>query len=178
MPIHSLPLATFENVHSTTFECTYGRGCPGLCCTNGRPPVEPDEAERIERVLPRVLPELRPEALKIVAREGFASRRRKMGRPMLRVAKGWCIFFNRGCVLQRLGAEEGDSDRYKPSTCALFPLERTKDGTWYLRQWGYRGEEWLLPCLNPQASTQPAAEGLAAEIALAERLTANNEPDA
>src|SRR5262249_6829231 len=131
-----------------------------------------NEAERIERVLPRVLSELRPKALRIVAREGFLSRRRKMGQPMLRVADGWCIFFNRGCVLQRLGIEEGDPDRYKPTTCALFPLEQAKDGAWYLRQWGHRREEWLLPCLNPQASTQSAAEGLAAEIVLAERLTA------
>jgi Fe-S-cluster containining protein len=172
MSIHRLPLITVENLESTTFECTYGRGCPGLCCTNARPPVEPDEAARIERVLPRVLPELRAEALKLVASVGFVSRRRKMGRPMLRVVKGWCIFFNRGCVLQRLGIEEGDPGRYKPAQCSLFPLERADKGTWYLRQWGHRGEEWMLPCLNPRASTQPAAEGLAAEIALAERLTA------
>jgi hypothetical protein len=106
----------------------------------------------------------------VVEAEGFLSNRTKLGRPMVRVAGGWCVFFNAGCVLHKLGAADGDPFRYKPSQCALFPIERDDDGTWYVRQWGYRGEQWDLFCLNPKASDRPAVESLAGEIALAGRV--------
>ena len=90
---------------------------------------------------------------------------------MLRVADGWCVFFNRGCVLHTIGAEDGDAYKYKPAICSLFPLEPEK-GKWYIRQWGYNREDWDLFCLNPKNSPIPAATSLATEIALAERLCA------
>jgi hypothetical protein len=46
-------------------------------------------------VLKRVLPMLRPEARKLIEKEGFVSQRIKVGLPMLRVVDGWCVFFNR-----------------------------------------------------------------------------------
>ena len=64
------------------------------------------------------------------------------------------------------GAADGAAFRYKPTQCALFPLE-PDEGGWYVRQWGSTGEEWDLFCLNPAASTRPAAESLAGELALA-----------
>lgn len=160
----SLPIA---NAETATFDCVFGRGCEGICCKNGRPSVGPDEAARMTAVLPRVLPRLRPEARKLVEDEGFLSNRTKLGQPMVRVADGWCVFFNAGCVLHQVGAEDGDPFRYKPTQCALFPLDQEDDGTWYVRQWGYRGEKWNLFCLNPKQSDRPAVESLAGEIALA-----------
>ena len=80
--------------------------------------------------------------------------------------------FNKGCVLHKVGAEEGDAYRYKPAPCALFPLGRRLDDRWYVRQWGYEGEDWDVFCLNPQASSKPAAESLADEIALAAGIEA------
>ena len=166
----SLPLA---NADTATFDCLYGRGCDGICCKNGRPSVTPAEAAAIAAGLPRALPQLRPEARAVVEAEGFLSRRTKLGHPMVRVAGGWCVFFNAGCVLHKVGAEDGDPFKFKPSQCALFPIEPDPArGDWYVRQWGYRGEEWDLFCLNPQASDRPAAESLAGEIALAARLAA------
>ena len=41
-----------------------------------------------------------------------------------------------------------------------------------MRQQGYEGEAWKLFCLEPHATTLPAAESLQAEIRLAERYTA------
>lgn len=158
------------NLESARFECTFGRGCEGICCRNGRPSVDADEAARIAAVLPRVLPLLRPEAKAVVEAEGVLSRRTKLGDPMLRVVGGWCVLFHKGCVLHTIGTEDGESYQYKPSQCALFPVQRNKKGEWYVRQWGVEGEVWDLFCLDPARSAVPAAESLAAELELARRF--------
>jgi hypothetical protein len=92
------------------------------------------------------------------------------GYPVARLSGGWCVFFNEGCVLHRLGADEGDRTRYKPTVCALFPLDRLDGDRWYVRQRGYDGERWELACLDPRVSVTPAAESLREEMALAERV--------
>src|SRR5581483_8027670 len=107
----SLPVL---NLAEATFDCTFGRGCDGVCCRNGRPPLYPEEVALLGRHLERILPRLRPEAAAVVKKEGYLSRRRRIGLPMVRVVQGWCLFFNQGCVLHQLGAEEGDKFRYKP----------------------------------------------------------------
>jgi Fe-S-cluster containining protein len=168
----SLPVV---NLSTATFDCIYGRGCDGICCQNGRPGVYPDEDQRIDKNLRKFLPELRPEARKLVEEEGYKSNRRKGGLPMLRVVKGWCVFFNKGCVLHKVGAAEGDKYRYKPAPCALFPLARRENGDWYVRQVGVEEEEWDLFCLHTETSPRPAAESMREEIALAARFTAEEE---
>jgi hypothetical protein len=167
--MNSLPVI---NLKEAKFECIYGRGCEGLCCKNGRPGVYPEEEQRIEENLRKFLPELRPEARKVIEKNGFLSRRRKGGLPMLRVVDSWCVFFHKGCVLHKVGAEEGDKFRYKPAPCALFPLARTETDEWYIRQWGTEDEEWDLFCLNPEASPKLAHESLDEEIQLAETYVA------
>jgi Fe-S-cluster containining protein len=165
-----LPSLPVLNLAEATYECIFGRGCDGICCRNGRPAVYPEEVERIDANLEKFLPLLRPEAREVVEEQGYLSRRQKMGMPMVRVADGWCVFFNQGCVLHKVGAEEGDKYRYKPSLCALFPLAKDEKGRWYVRQHGYAGEVWDLFCLDPSASPLPAAETLQEEIALATRF--------
>jgi hypothetical protein len=164
----SLPVV---NLAEATFECIYGRGCDGICCQNGRPPVFEADDRRIRPHLDRIRPLMRPEAQELLDRAGFVSRRRKVGQPMLRVVGGWCIFFNEGCVLHKLGAAEGDRYRYKPILCALFPLDKDKRG-WHVRQKGFRGEAWNLFCLDPQASPRLAAESLAEEMEVIKRFEA------
>jgi hypothetical protein len=159
------------NLAEARFECTFGRGCSGVCCRNGRPLIYPEEASRIDAKLPDILPALRPEARALVEKSGYLSRRRKRGFPAVRVSLGWCVFFNQGCVLHKIGASEGDKLRYKPAVCALFPLDRDEQDRWYVRQRGFNGEIWDLFCLDPSASTTPAAESLCEEIALAQRFT-------
>lgn len=164
------------NLTAATFECTFGRGCEGPCCKNGRPSVGKKEQATIRKVIKRALPLMRPAARQLVKSEGFLSKRTKDNQPTVRVADGWCIFFNQGCVLHNIGAEDGDSYQYKPVQCALFPLDKDDDDAhWYVRQWGHNGEEWDLFCLNPKNSKQPAATALAAEIELAKKVEANGD---
>ena len=156
---------------AATFDCTFGRGCDGLCCKNGEPSVTPGERERIDAVLGRAKPHLRAEALRVLEADGWLGDGEKVGLPMARVVDGWCVFFHAGCVLHKLGMEDGDFARYKPIQCSLFPLEPNGDGTWYVRQWGYEGEEWDdLFCLNPKNTNRLAVESLAPEMAVASAL--------
>jgi Fe-S-cluster containining protein len=167
-----LPLPVV-NLTEATFECIFGRGCDGLCCKNGRPSLDFGEQARITKVLKRALPLLRPEARKLIEEEGFMSKRIKIGLPMMRVVGGWCVFFNKGCTLHQLGAQDGDSYQYKPSQCALFPIEQDVDNSWFIRQWGYKQEDWDLFCLNPNATKKRAAETLGAELAYLAKMEAN-----
>jgi Fe-S-cluster containining protein len=162
---------TVLNLESARFECTFGRGCDGVCCRNGRPPVYDEEARRIDAQLERIMPLLRPAARAAVNKRGYLSRRRKAGQPMARVVAGWCVFFNEGCTLHRLGAAEGVGFRYKPAVCAMFPLAKDQRDRWYVRQKGYKGEIWNLVCLDPARSEVPAAASLQEEIALVAHWT-------
>src|SRR4029079_1113936 len=108
----------------------------GVCCREGRPLVYADEIERISKNLPKFLPHMRPRAATIAARRGFLSGRRRLGQELMRVTDHWCIFFNQGCVLHRVGAEEGDKYRYKPAVCSLFPIQQDEHDRWYVRQKG------------------------------------------
>jgi hypothetical protein len=163
---------TVLNAESATFECTFGRGCDGVCCQQGRPPVSPEEKKRLDANLAKFLPHLRPAARAVLERGGYLSRRVKSGQPMMRVAGGWCVFFNEGCVLHKVGALEGDKFRYKPRPCSLFPLEADDRGRLYVRQHGYKGEKWDLFCLAPGNTSVPAVQSLQEELALAERIAA------
>lgn len=166
------PRLPVVNLDEARFECTYGRGCDGVCCREGRPLLYQEEIARLDRTLSRIVPLLRPEAQAVVRRLGYATSRRRLGERMARNAGGFCVFFNEGCVLHRLGAGEGDRFRYKPAVCSLFPLQRNDDGNWYVRQKGYQGEPWGLFCLDPANSRKPASESLVEELALARSFEA------
>jgi hypothetical protein len=132
--------------------------------------VYPEEIARIDANLHRFLPQLRRPAQAVIRRLGYLSRRRRLGHPVVRNAGGWCVFFNEGCVLHKVGDREGDKFRYKPAVCSLFPIQSDDDGNWYVRQHGYKKEKWDLFCLDPQNSMAPAAESLREEIALAQHF--------
>ena len=155
------------NLREARFECTYGRGCEGVCCREGRPLVYPEEVARLDRSLHRFLPELRPEARATVRRRGHLRLRRRLGQRVLRGAGGWCVFYNQGCVLHRAGEREGDPFRYKPAVCALFPIQTDEQDRWYIRQKGYKRERWDLFCLDQQATKARARVSLRWQIALA-----------
>jgi Protein of unknown function (DUF3109) len=142
-----------------------------VCCREGRPLVYADEVERLDANLEKFLPLLRPEASASVRRSGYLAHRRHFNERVVRNAGGWCVFFNRGCVLHRVGAEEGDKFRYKPAVCSLFPIQMDDRERWYVRQKGYKREKWDLFCLDPATSDRPAAESLSEEIALARKFS-------
>jgi hypothetical protein len=163
------------NAADATFECTFGRGCEGDCCKNGRPVLYPDEIERLDANLEKILSELLPAAREIVKAHGYRSARTSARLPLARVVNGWCVFFNEGCSLHRLGEAEGDKFRYKPAACALFPLDMDEHDQWYFRQWGYKREKWDLFCLNPANTTIKAADSCQGEMALAAHFDAEYE---
>jgi hypothetical protein len=163
-----------EGLDSARFDCVYP-SCGGICCVNGRPPLEAGEAERIEQNLAKFLPLLRPEARERIVEKGHLTKRRKEGLPALAVSKGWCVFFNEGCVLHKVGAEEGDKWKYKPWRCIAFPLERTRPGRWHVRQWKHRGEAWDLFCLNPEESKKTPRATLREEVQFVRDLEAGKE---
>ncbi len=158
------------NLADATYDCTFGRGCDGICCKDGRPHVTPEEMARIDAQIARFSPYLRPEARVSLENTGYVTQRRKADGATVRVVNGWCIFFNQGCVLHRLGDEDGDKYQYKPLVCATFPLDVDSHGRWWVRQHGYRGEKWDLFCLAPDNSSTPAAKSLEAEIEVAQRF--------
>jgi hypothetical protein len=165
----SLPVI---NLAAAKFECTFGRGCEGICCRNGRPMFYPEEVERLDANLDKFLTAVRPEAAEVIRKKGYLGNHRKFGLPVLRVQGGWCVFFNQGCVLHKVGEAEGDKYRYKPAACALFPLAKDEHDRWFVRQKDYQGEPWDLFCLDPDNSPMPAAESLREEVALAQRYDA------
>mgnify|MGYP003336204447 CR=1 FL=1 len=77
---------TVINGDTARFECTYGRGCEGICCQQGRPPVDARQQAEIDGLRERWFPLLRPEARSLVERDGWLSRRVKAGDRMVRVA--------------------------------------------------------------------------------------------
>jgi hypothetical protein len=161
------------NLKEARFECSFGRGCEGICCREGRPPVYEHEAGVITSILSKLELLMRPEAAALVKTQGYLSRRQKAGTYMLRVINGWCVFFNAGCVLHKAGLADGDPFRYKPSACALFPLEHHSKHGWYVRQKGLFGEIWNLFCLDPANTTLPASASLREELELLERTLAS-----
>lgn len=163
-----LPVLNFTQAK---FECTFGRGCEGTCCRNSRPPLEPEEIERIDANLHKFMPLLRTEARAAVRRKGYVSGFLFEGQPTIRVVRHWCVFFNGGCVLHKVGVEEGDKGRYKPVVCALFPLDVDDENRWYVRQKGFKDEEWNLSCLDPGSTSIRATQSLQEEHAIAVRLS-------
>lgn len=162
---------TLLNEQTATFECSYGRGCKGDCCTNGRPGLSEDEQRRITGNLHNILPLLKAKARKIIEEQGIVTRRTRHGLPLAAVVDQWCIYFNDGCALHKAGAIEGDPMKYKPMQCAIFPLLWNDDGEWYVRQWNYENETWNdLFCLNPKNSRVKASESLLNEMNLAAGL--------
>jgi len=163
-----------EGLDSARFECVFPT-CGGICCMNGRPPLESGENERIAKNLKKFLPHMRPEARERIESKGYLTKRMKEGLPSLAVVNDWCIFHNDGCVLHKVGALEGDKWKYKPWRCIAFPLERSPEGRWHVRQWKLKGEAWDLFCLNPKESPKKARETLREEIAFVHALENGRE---
>jgi Protein of unknown function (DUF3109) len=162
-PTESIQPIDIKGLDTAHFECVFPT-CGGICCQNGRPPLEKDEDERIAQNLDKFLPHLRPEARTRIESKGYLTKRMKEGLPSLAVVKEWCVFHNEGCVLHKVGALEGDKWKYKPWRCVAFPLERSPKGEWHVRQWRVKGEAWDLFCLNPKESPKLARETLSQEI--------------
>lgn len=167
-------LPVIHNLEEARFECVFPR-CGGPCCHESRPNVASGEVARIDGVLARALPRMRPSARRLVEKNGWRTKRLKAGLPTLAVNAKQCVFYNEGCVLHAIGAEEGDSTKYKPATCILFPIDDMKGGGYEVRQWGRKGEMWNLFCLDPTATKRSAKDTLKVEVAFLERIENGEE---
>lgn len=114
------------------FECDLD-SCLGECCIEGDAgaPLLPEEKERLDALMPEVMPYLSP-AAREVAQEQGASYVDEEGDLVTSIVNGKdCIFtcYAPGgkclCVLEKL-RREGRPEFFKPISCSLYPI-RLKD---------------------------------------------------
>ena len=114
------------------FECDLDT-CLGECCIEGDAgaPLLPEEKERLDALLPDVMPYLLP-AAREVARQQGSSYVDEEGDLVTSIVNGKdCIFtcYAPGgkclCVLEKL-RREGRTEFFKPISCSLYPI-RLKD---------------------------------------------------
>ncbi len=111
--------------------------CKGICCVEGDAgaPVEKEEIEKLEELLPLIWKELSPEAQTVIKRQGIVYTDSE-GDIVTSIVNGKdCIFTcydKRGCCYCAIekAYHEGKSDFYKPLSCHLYPLRITDYGVY------------------------------------------------
>lgn len=103
--------------------------CLGECCIEGDAgaPLLREEADELQRLLPRILPYLTPKAREVVERDGV-SYIDPDGDLVTQLVDGAnCVFTTFGaggvclCALEK-ARREGETDFFKPISCALYPV--------------------------------------------------------
>lgn len=170
-------MISLQIVPEQKFECTFGTTCEGNCCRS-RPHVLPEDIQAIESVLHRAIPLMRSEAQDLVIDKGYLSALKVEGHPTLRTINySLCVFFNKGCVLHKLGALEGDPFLYKPVRCILFPIGRNDDGSYGLVRKPAEADPDLFPCLTQaEGSDKTTSQSLKAEFAMIEQIENGTHP--
>lgn len=114
------------------FECDLD-SCLGECCVEGDAgaPLLPEEKERLDTLLSKILPHLLPAAQEVVREQGV-SYVDEEGDLVTSIVNGKdCVFtcYAPGgkclCVLEKL-RREGNGEFFKPISCSLYPI-RIKD---------------------------------------------------
>lgn len=114
------------------FECDLDT-CLGECCIEGDAgaPLLPEEKERLDNLLPKVMPMMSPAAQEVAELQG-ASYVDEEGDLVTSIVNGKdCIFtcYASGgkclCLLEKL-RREGHDEFFKPISCSLYPV-RLKD---------------------------------------------------
>ncbi|MEZ3519064.1 MAG: DUF3109 family protein [Muribaculaceae bacterium] len=103
--------------------------CHGECCIEGDAgaPLTAEEAESLERLLPRILPYLHENARRVVEREGMSYVDEEGDLVTQLVDGANCVFTTFGpggvclCALEK-ARREGETDFFKPISCALYPV--------------------------------------------------------
>jgi Fe-S-cluster containining protein len=116
-----------DSVLDAPFACRLSL-CHGACCVHGDSgaPLEPEERAELERVLPAVRNDLRPEALAVIDRHGVWEQVGRDEYATTCVEGRECVFvtYDRGvakCAIQKAHFE-GRIDWPKPISCHLFPI--------------------------------------------------------
>lgn len=110
------------------FLCDFS-ACKGRCCIEGESgaPVEPDEIEELEKVLPLIWDDLSPAARKVIDRQGVVYLDED-GEYVTSIVEGEdCVFTYYDedgycrCAIEK-AFHEGKSSFYKPVSCHLYPV--------------------------------------------------------
>ena len=103
--------------------------CKGQCCIEGDAgaPVELDEVEKLEEVLPVIWDELSPEARAVIDRQGVVYTDCEGDLVTSIVNNKDCVFTcydERGCCYCAIAKafRAGKTDFYKPVSCHLYPI--------------------------------------------------------
>lgn len=121
----------------STYQCIYGRGCPGIgttvdwtlgCCAHGAHYTDDDDQQRVEAAAAELGP-AQYERLAVAGRVGVSASVPGSTERRTRVRDGACIFLNRGrrpgCALHHLAVDRGEHPMtYKPEVCWIVPLRR------------------------------------------------------
>ena len=107
--------------------------CKGECCVEGESgaPLENEEVEILEKILPLVWDDLAPKAQEIINAQGVAYQDRD-GDMVTSIVNGKdCVFTyydEKGickCAIEK-AYKEGKTDFYKPISCHLYPIRLEK----------------------------------------------------
>ena len=116
-----------DDLLEAPFACNLG-ACHGACCVQGDSgaPLEADERERLEEVLPAVRHRLRPEAVEVIEECGVWEEVGAGQYATTCVGQAECVFVTyRGpvasCAIHE-AALEGKVDWPKPISCHLYPV--------------------------------------------------------
>ena len=158
------------NLDEARFECTFGRGCDGVCCKEGRPLVYPDEVGRIAEALEKLQVEAPPRGPGGRGEEGVPQRPASPGPPRPAQRRRLVPVLPRGMPPAPTRAGGRGQVPVQAGRLLLFPIQQDEHDRWYIRQRGFHRETWDLFCLDPRIHPRPAAETLVEEIALAKRF--------
>lgn len=107
--------------------------CKGECCVEGESgaPLENEEVEILEKILPLVWDDLAPKAQEVINKQGVAYQDRD-GDMVTSIVNGKdCVFTyydEKGickCAIEK-AYKEGKTDFYKPISCHLYPIRLEK----------------------------------------------------
>ena len=103
--------------------------CKGACCVEGDAgaPVELDEIEKLEEVLPVIWEELAPEARAVIEKQGVVYTDCEGDLVTSIVNNKDCVFTcydEKGCCYCAIekAYRDGKTDFYKPVSCHLYPI--------------------------------------------------------
>ena len=103
--------------------------CKGECCIEGDAgaPVELDEVEKLEEVLPIIWEELSPEARAVIEKQGVVYTDQEGDLVTSIVNNKDCVFTcydEKGCCYCAIekAYRDGKTDFYKPVSCHLYPI--------------------------------------------------------
>lgn len=110
--------------------------CRGECCIEGDAgaPITEDERDRLEEILPEVLPDLSPAARRVIEEQGVSYIDEEGDLVTSIVDGGNCVFTTYGpggvclCAVEK-ACREGRIDFLKPVSCHLYPVRITEYDT-------------------------------------------------